>query len=79
MGSEVLSRILLASIRVYKKVLSPLLPNACRFTPTCSIYAYQAIETYGPFKGTWMGLKRIFRCHPLNPGGFDPVPPRSDL
>lgn len=79
MESELLSRILLASIRVYKKVLSPMLPSACRFTPTCSSYAYQAIEEYGPFKGTWMGLKRIFRCHPLNPGGYDPVPPRSAL
>ena len=78
MGSELLRRILLALIRVYKKVLSPLLPSACRFTPTCSVYAYQAIEEYGSFKGTWMGLKRICRCHPLNPGGFDPVPPRSD-
>lgn len=78
MESELVKRILLASIRLYKRVLSPLLPSACRFTPTCSVYSYEAIEVYGPLKGMWMGIRRILRCHPLHPGGFDPVPPRSD-
>ena len=68
---------LLACIRIYKRYLSPLLPSACRFTPTCSVYAFEAIETYGAFRGTWMGFCRIMRCHPLHPGGFDPVPPKE--
>ncbi|MDX2160743.1 MAG: membrane protein insertion efficiency factor YidD [bacterium] len=64
----------LAMIRLYKRFLSPLLPSACRFEPTCSVYTYQAIEKYGVVKGTWMGIKRIGRCHPFHPGGYDPVP-----
>jgi putative membrane protein insertion efficiency factor len=50
------------------------LPPSCRFTPSCSVYGYQAIEKYGFFKGGWMAIKRIGRCHPFNPGGYDPVP-----
>lgn len=72
-----LKPILLTSIRGYKRFLSPLLPSACRFQPTCSVYAYQAIEAYGARKGTWMGLRRLMRCHPLNPGGCDPIPPKE--
>ncbi len=66
--------IVLALIRFYKRFISPVLPSACRFEPTCSVYTYQAIEKYGVFKGGWLGIKRISRCHPLNPGGYDPVP-----
>lgn len=66
--------IALSLIRLYKRYLSPVLPSACRFTPTCSEYTYEAIETYGFLKGGWMGAKRIARCNPWNPGGFDPVP-----
>lgn len=65
--------IALGLIRLYKKFISPLLPPACRFTPTCSEYSYQAIARYGLLKGGWMAIKRISRCHPLNPGGYDPV------
>jgi putative membrane protein insertion efficiency factor len=61
-------------IRVYQRVLSPLLPNRCRFTPTCSHYAVEAIEKHGAFRGLWLATKRILKCHPLHPGGFDPVP-----
>ena len=60
-------------IRFYKKSISPHLPDSCRFYPTCSEYAYQAIEKYGFFKGWLMALWRITRCHPFNPGGYDPV------
>lgn len=61
-------------IRIYRKLLSPLLPASCRFVPTCSQYTYEAIERYGVLKGSWMGAKRISRCHPWHPGGYDPVP-----
>ena len=64
----------LALIQFYKRFISPVLPSACRFEPTCSVYTYQAIEKYGVLKGGWMGVKRISRCHPLHPGGYDPVP-----
>ncbi|MDP2790155.1 MAG: membrane protein insertion efficiency factor YidD [Rectinemataceae bacterium] len=64
----------LALIRLYQILISPLLPPSCRFFPTCSAYSYQAISKYGPFKGGYLALKRILKCHPRNPGGFDPVP-----
>jgi len=64
----------LALIRFYKRFISPVLPSSCRFEPTCSVYTYQAIEKYGVLKGGWMGAKRISRCHPFHPGGYDPVP-----
>lgn len=61
-------------LRFYKRFISPLLPPACRFEPTCSVYAMGAIEKYGLARGGWLALKRLARCHPLNPGGWDPVP-----
>lgn len=64
----------LLPFRFYKRFLSPLLPPMCRFDPTCSIYMMQAIEKHGTLRGVWLGLRRLARCHPFNPGGWDPVP-----
>ncbi len=64
----------LFAIRIYQRTLSRMLPPSCRFEPSCSHYTYQAIEKYGLLKGGWLGLKRIGRCHPISPGGYDPVP-----
>jgi len=61
-------------LRFYKRFLSPLLPPMCRFDPTCSIFMMQAIEKHGTLRGVWLGLRRLARCHPFNPGGWDPVP-----
>ena len=69
-----LARIALGVLHVYKRFLSPLLPPACRFTPTCSVYAREAILRYGLARGGALTLKRLLRCHPFHPGGFDPVP-----
>ena len=66
--------ILLFLIRCYRRFISPLFPPCCRFYPTCSTYAMQAIEKYGAAKGGWLAFKRIIRCHPFNDGGYDPVP-----
>lgn len=66
--------ILLFLIRCYRCFISPLFPPCCRFYPTCSTYAMQAIEKYGAAKGGWLAFKRIIRCHPFNDGGYDPVP-----
>jgi uncharacterized protein len=66
--------IALAIIRFYQKVISPLLPPSCRFTPTCSHYSYEAIQKHGFIKGSWLAIKRIGRCHPFSSGGYDPVP-----
>jgi putative membrane protein insertion efficiency factor len=66
--------LLLALIRFYKYVISPFLGRRCRFFPSCSEYTAEAVEKHGALKGALLGLKRISRCHPWNPGGFDPVP-----
>ncbi|MHB1398539.1 MAG: membrane protein insertion efficiency factor YidD [Trichloromonadaceae bacterium] len=68
------SRFLLVPIHIYQRVISPLKPPSCRFYPSCSCYARQAIERYGALRGLGLSLRRIVRCHPFNPGGFDPVP-----
>jgi len=67
-------QIALLLIRLYQLTLSRVLPPSCRFTPSCSVYGYQAIEKYGFVKGGWLALKRLSRCHPFHPGGYDPVP-----
>lgn len=72
-----LRRSLTALLRGYKRFISPLLPPACRFHPTCSEYAAEAIETHGALKGTALAVGRLARCHPWSAGGFDPVPPNT--
>lgn len=68
------SKILLGLIRVYQLTLSPFIGNQCRFHPSCSTYAAQAIDQHGAIRGTWFAVRRLGRCHPFNAGGFDPVP-----
>jgi putative membrane protein insertion efficiency factor len=62
----------IATLRLYKRFISPLLPSACRFHPTCSEYMIEAVNKYG-LRGVWMGMRRLLRCHPFHQGGFDPV------
>lgn len=69
-----LSKLMLLLIGFYRNCISPFLPPTCRYTPTCSQYAIEAIQKYGPFKGGWLALKRILRCHPFGGSGYDPVP-----
>ncbi|HEY6040783.1 MAG TPA: membrane protein insertion efficiency factor YidD [Anaerolineae bacterium] len=66
--------LLLVPIRIYQIFLSPLLPSSCRYVPSCSQYAVEAIDRFGFFRGGWMALTRIARCHPFHVGGYDPVP-----
>jgi putative membrane protein insertion efficiency factor len=64
---------LIGGLKAYKWILSPVLPSACRFYPTCSEYMREAVERYGAAKGVWMGVRRLLRCHPFQAGGYDPV------
>jgi putative membrane protein insertion efficiency factor len=66
-------KLIVAILRFYKWAVSPLLPSACRYYPSCSDYMRQAVEKYGPVRGLWMGIKRVARCHPFRQGGLDPV------
>jgi putative membrane protein insertion efficiency factor len=68
----------IALVKAYQRWLSPLLGNNCRFHPTCSFYAIEAINRFGVIKGCWLAAKRILKCHPLNAGGLDPVPPSKE-
>ena len=66
--------LVLGLIRIYQNTIGPALPPACRYQPTCSHYAYQAIERYGVFRGSWLAIKRVARCQPFGGSGYDPVP-----
>jgi putative membrane protein insertion efficiency factor len=72
-------RLLLIPIRAYQLALSPMLPPSCRYYPSCSCYAHTAIERHGAIRGTLLALRRILRCHPLTPGGYDPVPDKRSI
>lgn len=71
-------RVMIMLIRAYQVGLSPLLPGACRFVPTCSQYALEAVNRHGPVKGSWLATRRLLRCHPLGGVGYDPVPPAGE-
>jgi len=75
--SRLLTRLLVLPIRAYQLLVSPLLGPRCRFYPSCSSYALEAIRVHGPLRGTWLAGRRLLRCHPWNPGGLDPVPPTT--
>ena len=77
-GLFMLKKLFLSIIRIYQRFISPMTPPTCRFYPTCSEYTKEAIEVYGAFKGGYMGVKRILKCHPFHEGGFDPVPLKKD-
>ncbi len=68
-----MQKVLIALLQGYKRFVSPFLPSACRYSPTCSEYMMQAVAKYGAVRGVWMGMKRLARCHPFHEGGFDPV------
>lgn len=69
-----LTQLFLLPVYFYRYCISPFIPASCRYTPTCSKYAIQALQKYGPFKGSWFAIKRILRCHPWGGSGYDPVP-----
>jgi putative membrane protein insertion efficiency factor len=71
---NIVSRVLIVPIRVWQLTISRVLPPTCRFSPSCSHYTIEALQRYGPVKGLWLGIKRIGRCHPWGPSGYDPVP-----
>jgi len=73
-----MQRLLLALLKAYAYFISPLLGNNCRFHPSCSAYAREAIVTHGSLRGGWLAVRRLLRCHPLSPGGYDPVPERHE-
>ncbi|HFC97133.1 MAG TPA: membrane protein insertion efficiency factor YidD [Thermosulfurimonas dismutans] len=69
-----MTRFLILGLKIYRLLLSPWLPGSCRFYPSCSRYAEEALRRFGPVRGGWLALRRVLRCHPLHPGGYDPVP-----
>ncbi len=73
-----LQKMIIGLIRFYQIAISPLKPPSCRFYPTCSHYGLEAVKRFGPFKGGWLAVRRITKCHPFHPGGFDPVPEKNE-
>lgn len=84
MKPSIFARVLIALVRIYQRTLSPVLPVVfgpncgCRFAPTCSHYAAEALREHGAVVGSWLSVRRLIKCTPLHPGGFDPVPPRRE-
>lgn len=74
-GPTVVARVLMTAVTGYRRFVSPLLPPRCRFEPSCSAYALEALRVHGAARGVWLAVRRVARCHPFNPGGYDPVPP----
>ena len=75
--TRIIKALLIWSIKGYRRFISPLFPPSCRFQPTCSQYAIEAISSHGTIRGSWLAITRIMRCHPFHPGGYDPVPPSN--
>jgi putative membrane protein insertion efficiency factor len=73
-GAEHMRRVLVLLVRGYQVAISPILPASCRYYPSCSAYAVEALERHGALRGTWLAVRRVARCHPFRPGGYDPVP-----
>lgn len=73
-----MKKLMIALISGYRSLISPLFPPSCRFHPTCSQYAIQAIDRFGAIRGSWLATKRIFRCNPFHPGGYDPIPEKLE-
>ena len=69
--------VLIAFLKLYRKFVSPMYGNVCRFYPSCSAYALEAVQLHGAVRGSWLAVRRLARCHPWNPGGYDPVPPKD--
>ena len=78
MIARIASKPLIWLVQFYRYAISPMLPPRCRFTPTCSEYACEAIERYGPVKGVALAIRRVGKCHPWHPGGYDPIPHPTD-
>ncbi|MEH6995325.1 membrane protein insertion efficiency factor YidD [Neobacillus drentensis] len=74
-----LKKVFISIIRFYQVAISPIKPPSCRFYPTCSHYGLEAVQRFGAFKGGWLTLKRILKCHPFHPGGIDPVPEKKEI
>jgi putative membrane protein insertion efficiency factor len=74
---KIINTIFIFPVKIYQWIISPILPNSCRYNPTCSNYMIEAIKTWGPLKGSWLGIKRISSCHPWGGTGHDPVPKKQ--
>jgi putative membrane protein insertion efficiency factor len=77
-GAVQMKFLLIGFLRAYRFVISPMYGQVCRYYPSCSAYALEAVTVHGSIKGSWLALRRVLRCHPWTPGGYDPVPPRSE-